>query len=1014
MRQVFSKKISLILAAALCFVATLSMAFALLNTGVETAAADAYYYDDVVATYDLSELKDKSSDDVSYNYAAVGNYSSTSDNILGYVSGKGNSGAKNISLKFNLHIGTTLTKNHTFNVFCTGNYSAGSASNGGYQIYFVNNGVDRIRLRAFTDGTSTGAELYDSGDGVKNGYFKAGDLISVEITLVETYSDSEKTTRVGETISLKINGNLIASGLNTKAVTSKSTKIAKFFYDNASSDSTCYITSSYYFDDATDVDVYDLSNNRTRADITTTYLNSFGQIDKTENVNIKYSLKMPTTVSNVPGQGFVWSSLKQSFFTDTLANTNGNNKSEYTIYYYFQQTASDRGVRINTPSGTIYKTASNSLTLGETYAVAFTIRKVYSDAGKTVRAGRYIKLTANDSIVFSFIDYNGTSDITNTYIGAPAIDGQISEDGYAATTYATYEVSATVIAESATGNGTVLGGSVVEGHDCTVIVKPDAVSKVALFTVDGEDKTDLLEDDDENGNYKYTIESVTGNMEVAAKFDQKYFYNECTVYDIADINEDITKRFIDGNYDDTELLRLPKTSDIAIKFLLGVPTGLNWNLKQAILGTDGNSYSGNCAFYIYYRFEGAGKIGIEDHISDNARAFADVILEQGKEYSVEIGILSAYSDEERTQKIGNIIYLSIDGEKVLSYFDDDGVYGDHINVPIVDGNFKAESGYIRTAYGIHEVKIVDGEENVIYSKEIVDGRDFNATIEMARGEAVESFTLGGEDKTDLLTDEAAGISIFIEGVTGDSTFVLVKKSNVSVSVNVDLKDLEVVSAAPASVMIREPLTFSFILPEGERVKDVKNNGESIMQYCQVSNGVATVIIPCVYREVGIVVTTETVEYNLTVSGEGHGTVTASTYSPKANSSVIITAVIETGYEATYMFDYVKVNGKEIRLNPDGSYVISDVKGDITVQYSVVAIDDEDESTSQETQSDDENDSESVGDTESENKPESGSNPASGGCLSSVETKEFVCLSLFMLAAIIIIIGKKNEEKGTNR
>jgi hypothetical protein len=215
-------------------------------------------------------------------------------------------------------------------------------------------------------------------------------------------------------------------------------------------------------------------------------------------------------------------------------------------------------------------------------------------------------------------------------------------------------------------------------------------------------------------------------------------------------------------------------------------------------------------------------------------------------------------------------------------------------------------------------------------------------------------------------------------------------------------------AVPTEALIRDKVEFTLTLPVGKLLTNIKNNGVSIMDYVTVNGKEVSVTMPIVFEDVNLAIELEDKSFTVTIHAVDNATITASTLAPKAHEDVTLQLSVDEGY----VYEYVKVNGVEVRLQADGSYVIEGVLEDIVVEYSVVAIDEpgtDDPGT----------DNPGTDEPGTDNPSEKPSNEGvSGGCFGNISNMNFALMALMVCAAGCIVKSKEknnesNKEKGTN-
>ena len=192
-------------------------------------------------------------------------------------------------------------------------------------------------------------------------------------------------------------------------------------------------------------------------------------------------------------------------------------------------------------------------------------------------------------------------------------------------------------------------------------------------------------------------------------------YDNANVYDMSELSEGKNEEIISSDYTNS-LGNLPTSENVAVRFKMTKPTGLNWNAKQCFLNTTGQNYSSAGGYYIYYHYQGNNVIRIDS--LDGSGRYRSVAYTFSGEQIVELGSVNVYSDTEKQMKIGKEIYVKI-GDNVVRFLEtNDIAIGSGVSVPVVDGNFTANSGCIKTTHDDWNVARYRGSESYTYPTKV--------------------------------------------------------------------------------------------------------------------------------------------------------------------------------------------------------------------------------------------------------------------------------------------------------
>ena len=853
------------------------------------------YWFDKATVYDMSQLENGKLD-----ATVSGEYRHT----LGKLKA-----SENVGVKFYFTKPTGLNWNVKQSVFNTTGFNY--SSDGGYYVYYHYQGVNKLRIEK------------PGGTYVEAGYeFALGDTKQVEVCTVNVYSDQNKKTKVGIEVYVKIDGEKILSYLDLQI---DKTKIGPYVSvpvvdGTLKADSGIVKTTyDYYFDKATIYDMSDLSELKVQAEISSEYKNSLGYLKTSENVGVKFHLTKPT--------GLNWN-VKQCFL-----NTTGNNYSTdggYYIYYHYQ---GQNKIRIEKcgQNASAYSEVNYAFGMGETKKVEVGRINIYSDAAKKTKVATEIYVKIDDVKVLAYIDYDLSAKTVGKYISVPVVDGTLKVgSGSILTTYPTISITPEIITSGATGTGEVDTALAVVGKPITISVKPAKDSTIDRLSVNGKNCLNSMKYDSESGKYIYTIQSVSENTVVKVRFHKSYWFDNAKVYDMAELSEEKISVSITGNYKES-LGTLPSTENVAVKYKLTKPTGLNWNLKNRFLTHEAGNHAGLTGYYIYYHYQGKEKICIQD--TNGMYSAVDYEFAMGETKIIEIGAVNVYSDAKKETKVGRLVYVKIDGAEVAYYLDTtvtSADVGNYVAVPVVDGTFTEESGKVTTTYRTYDIVVLDGKK-VLVQKTVIEGKNYDCKIPMKKGEAIKTIRLNGRTfDMKNVKQTSSHMIIPLEKIRENKTFSvnILRGQKVSISIN-DKQGCEI--ELPKEIQIRDELCFDIKLPIGKTIKDIFNNGISIKEYI-VSTGAAVKIrIPVVYEDVKLSLELEDSAYTVKINKAENGTIKANAYTILAHDKLVLTCSASEGY----MFEYVKVNGEEVFLQPDGTYVIETVQEDIEVTYSMI-------------------------------------------------------------------------------
>ena len=554
-------------------------------------------------------------------------------------------------------------------------------------------------------------------------------------------------------------------------------------------------------------------------------------------------------------------------------------------------------------------------------------------------------------------------------------------------------------------NGLISGiNNVLEGEEVKISILPITGYKLDSLMINGESvDLGLIETVVEELNFAAYTFIPTQNTQISATFikDENFDADEdsvITVYDYYDLSgkdkvvvDQAKKMYIFG--------QVEKTENVAVRLVLGVGSAINTaSGAQRQIGFFEESASPIwsdsgfeiCMWWentICFRFKGAAnKQGFED-------VYFDVPFTPGGEVLIELGTFDIGNGKAMVYfKADNVLYLIREYDK-SEYSLSTAVGG--LYVDSVD-DVATEDIYVRSAYETRSVAFAEdysGKFNLDTSM-VAEGRDINLVA--SAGYTIGKITLIDESTLNVI-GEFSGSDITMLGnvYTIKVSELSAKGSQILVKLDYEYVENDVITTfdadkitfvGDAKVALGGNYSFSFTLNVGYTLISVTANGEDITNKLTVNNGEYSATVYGVNEDLEIVITANECRYSVSAEikqGADGATVTASASEVLAGESVTFTVVVEEGYSLVK----VTLNGNEVFLNVDGTYVLDNV--DSNVEFVVEIEKDEQE-------------------IESSTDSEESSEESSGGCISSVNVFTFV--SLILLAGAMILIRKFGKNQ----
>ena len=580
---------------------------------------------------------------------------------------------------------------------------------------------------------------------------------------------------------------------------------------------------------------------------------------------------------------------------------------------------------------------------------------------------------------------------------------------YIKTTYEIYNISYT-----SSVNGYIsVPSTVVQGDEVDVLITPDTGYKLAGLTLNGEavdiSNAEVIFNGLNLASYKFV---PNGNTEISATFEKD---EDCsiTVYDFFDLaGKD--KLVPDKALTMFTFGQMPKTENVAVKLVLGLGQDIiNGSNRQIGFFEDPASpIWSSYGFEVNIYWEGSLQFifnGAEDKTNYNAVGMSGLFNQPGVELLLEVG----------TFDIGDgkaVVYLKVDNKLLLTreYVKSEYKLSTGVGGLYLDRVDAIDDVYVRsTLDNIYNVAFKEDYSNVatMAMTQIAPGRQLS--VQTMPGYVVNKITLvdkNGATICEYLADSllvsGRKYSVVIGDITGLEGDVFVKLDyiyeEISITPNYDENVVNYQSELTAPK--GGDYVLSFTIAQGNALVDVTINGESYIDVVVEENGVYVATIYGLFEDAEIVISTEIKNYaviaKLSEGSEG-ATVEASVSEVQAGAAVTFTVVLEEGY----IINKVTLNGKEVFLNSDGTYVVNNVKEDL--EFVVYATQEETSDSSSDTPSD--SSSEVPSDSSSEESSDSGTEePRSllAGCFGSITS---MGASAIVLLGAAVVLGKRKED-----
>lgn len=519
---------------------------------------------------------------------------------------------------------------------------------------------------------------------------------------------------------------------------------------------------------------------------------------------------------------------------------------------------------------------------------------------------------------------------------------------------------------------TVIGNSYVEGGNGAVLyLKPESGYMLASFTKNGEGVTGFTSTAD--GMIILAIGTPSESDIYSAEFASISF-DEVQAYDLYDITGKTSFEFT-RSADSWDLGNVPwlntafKTkinigeTTPGIKFAAFIQTYDRLYMWGSHEGTTGMIIRlGNGT--VILANDGEVPMAIGTHVA----------VVSGGEFVLEIGAKKAYAGDEW---VANYIYIAIDGTEVVHYVDYSKVErGTIIMTPYMDNETDRSS--FKTTYTQSNLTIRTAE-GIALGEEIpaFADRAYTLDVPMAKGYVVTGVTLNGTDVMQNLSEvKGYGYVLKIAGGIPDGSELVFTTEKISYNISITAPDHASAFADKGETVLKNDSVVFTLKPEkGYRISSVTLNGEDVTALLVPSSDAWTLEIETVEEALSLSFTVEALTYTVTLPQVELGTVTADKTSVPAGGSVTITVTPDEGY----FVKEVKINGETVRINGDGTYTVSQVLEDLTVEVSF-----------------------ELKEVENITEPK-------GGCGSSLI--EIPAAAVMIFAAVVVIIAKK---RGTTK
>ena len=572
---------------------------------------------------------------------------------------------------------------------------------------------------------------------------------------------------------------------------------------------------------------------------------------------------------------------------------------------------------------------------------------------------------------------------------------------YIKTTYEIYDISYTD-----TVNGYIsVESTVVQGDEATVLITPNTGYKLSSLTINGVavDMSEISLGLVGLNVVSYTF-APSCDVEICATFEKD---EDCiiTVYDFFDLSGQ-DKLVPDTALQMVTFGRMPKTENVAIQLVLGLGQDIiNGSNRQIGFFEDPASpIWSTYGFEINIYWEGTLQFiftGATDRDNYTAVAISGLFNQPGIELLLEVGTFDIGEGKA-------VVYLKVDNKLILTreYVKSEYRLSTGVGGLYLDRVDAINDVYVRSNLdGIHNVEFAEDYSNVavLGNAQIAPNRELS--IHTKPGYVVDRITLLDEDgniistyENDTLTVVGSKYSVLIGEFVGLEGVVYTRLDYeyVEKAVSIVCDDAIVSFQGELTFAIGADYSFTFSLTQGYALTALTVNGEDYTNFVTVKDGVYAMTLYGLYEDVEIDFAVELKNYSVSASvseGSEGVTVQSSVTEVQAGSSVVFTVVLEEGYQ----IDRITLNGEEVFLNSDGTYVVERASQDIEfIVYSSII---EDEPTVT---------------PPIDSEPESGNNGSQSsdegdevvGCFGSITSGSI--LSLIALVSVVFITRKKKR------
>lgn len=312
----------------------------------------------------------------------------------------------------------------------------------------------------------------------------------------------------------------------------------------------------------------------------------------------------------------------------------------------------------------------------------------------------------------------------------------------------------------------------------------------------------------------------------------------------------------------------------------------------------------------------------------------DVMTPREEPYLIETGIRDAFLNGE---KVGVYVYLKIDGEEVL------GLLDDHVNPfngsNVIGMRLKDPVGSVVFTTTRTRLNIVNNTEHVdlpARSQVVLDEdvSEYELLVPVEPGYILTSVTWNGTVYgADELTETVGGYKLTVPVDATNPTMqgefsATVEEKTVALTLPSGSEAVyEVTGATDGRIPYRGSMTVTITPALGKKLVSLKLGGTDMTDSLTFADGKYTLALGSVVGDVALTAEFEDATYTVTASAASGGKVELDAATVAAGGNVTVTVIPDEGY----VLKTLTVNGQEVAVKADGTYVIENIFADQTVE-----------------------------------------------------------------------------------